>query len=319
MLKSTISKFEENRQQAVKESVSLSLKKIFVDGVLSSLIKTEQKKEHFNLAIERVEEIFKETIECDRERYLKKIMEQYALLKSQFIEKDRQSTKAETDLRTLLHKKESEIEKLVAENHGLRLRIDDLRATAENEARQLKDELNKSQKQLNLSIKKQIRTDDVNKIRKKGSAKLLDFKEEFMKNSEETEITSETPKKGKVDYRDKYRKYKNVTKSLRDKILLFEEAVKEFENLNSLQKTKIKQLEDNVYILIQRETSMLLKIHNFECDVKSSGIEIERLAVEKQKLEAELEKKKEEKEKSKEASTDPPNYFSGNIPNFEII
>jgi len=289
LFKSTVSKFDETRQQSLKESVNVTLKKIFVDGVITSITRTEFKKEHFQLAIERVGEIFREIVDCDRERYLKKLIEQYALLKSQFVERDKLLQKTEAELQAVVKMKTTEFETLVAENLNLREKL----SLQTKELAVLQADLKSFESQLVKRKNSPSKTEDESKriIRKTSHHKTILIKDESSRvtdRKDKSETIKQSAKKSKDDYKDKYRKYKSMTKSLRDKLVLFEEAVKEFENLNELQRAKIRQMEDSLSMMIQREATSIARMAEMESLLKSKDEKLELVSKEKAEVDIRL-------------------------------
>ncbi len=291
LFKSTVSKFDETRQQSLKESVNLTLKKIFVDGVITSITRTEFKREHFQLAIERVGEIFREVVDCDRERYLKKLIEQYALLKAQFIERDRLLQKTEAELQAIVRVKTSEFETMASENLSLREKL----SLQSKELSQLQLDFKNLEGQFVKRKDSVSKTMDeskrlTRKLSQHKSTLLNDDSSRTLEPKDKSEMGKKPTKKNNDDYKSKYRKYKTMTKSLRDKLVLFEEAVKEFENLNDLQRAKIRQLEESMPIIVQRETSPLVqKITDLESRLKSKEQKLELVVKERDDAESRLE------------------------------
>jgi len=283
LFNSTVLRFEETRQQFLKESVHSSLKRLFVDGVIRSITRTEFKKEHFKLAIERVEEIFREIVDCDRERYLKKLIEQYAILKTQFVETEKLLKKSEVQFQIILEAKTTEIEALMIENLKFR---EQLAAQAQELIQFRADQKsfdNQVSKQKEIASKLEV--DLKRSIGKSSQFKIFNSKEEFSKNFDCMNASDKgkpSVNLNKDNYKKKYRKYKDITKSLRDKLILFEETVKEFEKLNELQRAKIRQMEENLSVFIQREVILIVRLNDLESQLRLKDEKLEFMDKEKQ-------------------------------------
>ena len=86
MYKSTVSKFQKNRYDSLKESMKEIIMKILEDEMMNNLIKFEDDKEtYWTMCMDRIEEIFNFNFKNQRELYIEKLINQYSFLKNEFV------------------------------------------------------------------------------------------------------------------------------------------------------------------------------------------------------------------------------------------